>query len=153
MVRHVEEEEEADRGQWIDMGVFKPTSRNAMKRLRMKQEARGTTRAGKTTEATLKQIATQEFQIKKEKIQIWKQMIMQEVVLELQAIKESGEAQKECFRVKIEVVREQLQQMEVKSAELEKELGLFEAKEQTWSQHLGKNVPEIKKNLVQLKGQ
>ena len=35
MVRHVEEEEDADRGDLIDMGVFKPTSGNATKRLRM----------------------------------------------------------------------------------------------------------------------
>ncbi len=40
MVRHVEEEEEADRNQLIDMGVFKPTSGNAAKRLRMRHETR-----------------------------------------------------------------------------------------------------------------
>lgn len=38
MVRHVEEEEDTERSQLIDMGVFKPTSRNATKRLRMRQE-------------------------------------------------------------------------------------------------------------------
>ncbi len=38
--RHVEEEE-ADRSQLINMGVFKPTSGNATKRLRMRQETRG----------------------------------------------------------------------------------------------------------------
>lgn len=35
MVRHVEEEEEADRNQLVNMGVFKPTSGNATKRLRI----------------------------------------------------------------------------------------------------------------------
>ena len=38
MVRHIEEEEDADRGDLIDMGVFKPTSGNATKRLRMRQD-------------------------------------------------------------------------------------------------------------------
>ena len=66
------------------MGVFKPTSGNATKRLRMRQEARGTTSTDKTAEATLKQIATQEFQAEKGKMQIWKQMIMQEVAHKLQ---------------------------------------------------------------------
>ena len=70
MVRHVEEEEDADRSQLIDMGVFKPTSGNATKRLRMRQETRGTTSTDKTAEATLKQIATQEFQAEKGKMQI-----------------------------------------------------------------------------------
>ena len=35
MVRHIEEEEDEDRGNSIDMGDFKPTSGNATKRLRM----------------------------------------------------------------------------------------------------------------------
>ena len=48
MVRHVEEEKEADRNQLVDMGVFQPSSGNVTKRLRMRQETRGTTRAGKT---------------------------------------------------------------------------------------------------------
>ena len=45
---------------------------------------------------------------------------MQEVGHHLQTIKESAEAQKECFRV----------EMEMKSARLEKELSRFKAKEQ-----------------------
>ena len=65
IVGHVEEEEDADNSQLIDMGVFKPTSGNATKRLRMRQETRGTARTNKTAEATLKQIATQEFQAEK----------------------------------------------------------------------------------------
>lgn len=70
-----EEEEDADRGDLIDMGIFKPTSGNATKRLRMRQETRGTTRATKTAEAALKQIASQEFQAEKGKMQVRKQMI------------------------------------------------------------------------------
>ena len=61
MIRHVEAEDEADRNQLIDMGIFKPTSGNATKRLRMGQETREATRNGKTAEATLEQIASQEF--------------------------------------------------------------------------------------------
>ena len=146
MVRHVEEEEDADRGQLIDWGVFKPTSGNATKRLRMRQETRGTTSTDKTAEATLKQIATQEFQAEKGKMQIWKQMIMQEVAHELQTIKESADAQRECFLVEMEIVREQLQEMELKSARLEKEIGLFKAKEQKLGQHLSKDTPAMKEN-------
>ena len=47
IVRHMEEEEDADRGNLIDMGVFKPTSGNATKRLRMRQQTRKTTTAPK----------------------------------------------------------------------------------------------------------
>ena len=142
MVRHVEEEEDADRGQLIDWGVFKPTSGNATKRLRMRQETRGTTSTDKTAEATLKQIATQEFQAEKGKMQIWKQMIMQEVAQELQT-------QKDCFRLEMEVVKEQLQEMEEKAARLEKEIDLFKAKEEKAGQHRDKDTPAIKKNRAQ----
>lgn len=91
MVCHIEEEEEIERNQLVDMGVFKLISENATKRLRMRQKTHWTTRASRTTEAILKQIATQEFQAEKKKIQIWKQIIMQEVVHELQAIKKIHE--------------------------------------------------------------
>ena len=92
MVRHIEEEEDADRSHLIDMGVFKPTSGNATKRLRMRQETREATRTTKTAEATPKQIATQEFQAEKGKMEIWEQVIMQEVGHHLQTIKESAKA-------------------------------------------------------------
>jgi len=153
MVRHIEEEEDADRSHLIDMGVFKPTSGNATKRLRMRQETRGTTRTSQTAEATLKEIATQEFQVEKGKMEIWKPVILQEVGHQLQTIKESAEAQKECFRVEMEELREQLQEMEMKSARLEKELSLFKAKEQKVGEHLGRDISEMKKNQAQLAGQ
>lgn len=70
MVFHIEEEEDANRGDLIDIGVFKPTSRNATKWLRMQQETRGTTRVTKIAEAALKQIASEEFQNEKEKMQM-----------------------------------------------------------------------------------
>ncbi len=47
------------------------------------------------------------------KMEIWKQVIMQEVGHHLQTIKESAEAQKECFRVEMEELRGQLHEMEM----------------------------------------
>ena len=140
MVRHIEEEDDADRGDLIDMGVFKSTSGNATKRLRMRQEMRATTRTSKTAEATLKEIATQEFQAEKGKMQIWKQMIMQEVAQELQSVKESAEAQ----QVEIEILKRQLEEMDVKSETLERELGFLRAKEHKSGQHPGKHAPGMK---------
>lgn len=72
MVSYIDEEENADKSQLVDLEIFKPTSGNATKRLRMRQETQGATRTGKNTEAILKQIATQEFQAEKGKMQIWK---------------------------------------------------------------------------------
>ena len=140
MVRHIEEEEDADRSDLINMGVFKPTSRNATKRLRMRQETRGTTRSSKIAEATLKQIASQEFQAEKGKMQNWKQMIMQEVAQELQSVKKSAEAQK----VEMEKLKMQLQDMEVKSDALERELGFLKAKEEEPGRQPGKHAPGVK---------
>ena len=140
MVRHIEDEEDADRDDLIDMGVFKPTSGNATKRLRMRQETRGTTRATKAAEAALKQIASQEFQAEKGKMQVWKQMIMKEVALELQTVKELAEAQ----RVEMKLLKEQVQEMEIKSETLERELGVLKAKEQKLGQHPGKYAPAMK---------
>ena len=61
MVCLIEKEEEADRNQLVNIGVFQLTIRNITKRLKIRQETHETTRAGKTVEATLKQIATWEF--------------------------------------------------------------------------------------------
>ena len=72
MIRHVEEEEDVDRSQLVDIGVFKPTSGNATKRLRLRQATRETARTDKNKEDTLKLIATQEFQAEKGKMEIWK---------------------------------------------------------------------------------
>ena len=134
IVRHVEEEEDADKTQLIDMGVFKPTSGNATKRLRMRQKTRGTTRTDKTAEATLKQIATQEFQAEKGKMEIWKQMIMQEVGHELQAIRqvheEAMDAQRHSFNVEIEMVKERLQQEEKQSALFTNEIKILKTQKQ-----------------------
>ena len=66
MVRHVEEEVDTDRSDLIQMEMFKPTSGNAKKWLRILQEMH----TSKNVEATLKQIATQEFSAEKGKMQI-----------------------------------------------------------------------------------
>ena len=44
-----------------NVGVLRATSGNAAKRLKNRQESRVTTRAGKTAEAAIKQIASQEL--------------------------------------------------------------------------------------------
>lgn len=72
MIRHIEEEENADRSDLINMGVFKPTSGNATKRLRIRQETRETMRTTESAEAALKLIASQEFQAEKGKMQVWR---------------------------------------------------------------------------------
>lgn len=123
MVCHMDEEENADRNHLVDLGIFKPMSGNPTKRLRMRQEIREAAGTRKNAEATLKQIAIQEFQAKKGKMQIWKQMIMQEVA-------EEFKTQKECFQLEIEVVKEQLQEIEEKAAKLEKQIALFKAKDE-----------------------
>ena len=142
MVRHVEEEEDADRSQLINMGVFKPTSGNATKRLRMRQETRGTTKAA---EATLKQIATQEFQAEKGKMEIWRQMIMQEVGQELQAIRqvheESMEAQRHSFKKEIEMVKERLRQQ---SALFANEIKTLKTQKQAPAQQPSQHTPTVK---------
>ena len=145
IVRHIKKEEDVDRSDLINMGVFKPTSGNATKRLRVRQETRGRTRITQTAEATLKQIASQEFQAEKGKMQVWKQMIMKEVALELQTVKELAEVQ----RVEVEVLKGQLQEMKLKSASLEKEIGLLKVKEQESGQQLGKSNSAIGKNQIQ----
>ena len=111
MVRHIEEEENADRDELIELGVFKPTSGNATKRLRTRQETRGTTRttttrAGKSAEAVIKQFASQELRGEKEKMEGWKAIVMEEVARELQGIRraqeEAIEAQRQSFQAELE---------------------------------------------------
>ena len=82
-------------------------------------------------------------------MQVWKQMIMKEVALELQTVKKLAEAQ----RVEVEGLKGQLQEMELKSASLEKEIGLLKAKEQESCQHLGKSTLTMGKNQAQPTGQ
>ena len=101
---------EAERNQSVNLGVLKATSGNAAKRLKVRQETRATTKAEKSAEAAIKQIAAQELQIKKGRMQEWKQVVMQEVARELQAIKqahkEAIEVQRQSFQMELEKVRE-----------------------------------------------
>ena len=80
-------EVEARRNQSENLGVLKATSGNAAKRLNNRQETRVATRASKNAEAAIKQLATQELQVEKGKMQEWKKNVMQEVAQELHAIK------------------------------------------------------------------
>ncbi len=114
-------------------GVLKATSGNVVKRLKMRQETRATTRAGKTTEAAVKQLATKKLQVEKAQMEGWKQMVMTEVVLELQGIKQAHEEamgiQRQSFQLelkrikeKLEIVEEEVRLLKSRKPTLEKEL-------------------------------
>lgn len=60
---------ESERSQPRNVGVLRATSGNAAKLLKNRQETRVTTRAGKTAEAAIKQIASQELQVEKVRIE------------------------------------------------------------------------------------
>ena len=60
-----------ERNRLGNAGVLKAASGNVAKRLKMR-ETRLTTRAGKTVEAAAKQMATQELQMEKARIEKWK---------------------------------------------------------------------------------
>lgn len=66
--------------------------------------------------------------MEKIKIEIWKQIIMQEVAQELQI-------KKDFFCLERKVVKEQFQKMEEKVAQLDKKIDLFKAKEKKPSQY------------------
>ena len=87
--RHLELEIEGN--QLGNPGVLRATSGNAAKRWKMRQETRAATRAGKSAEAAIKQIATQKLQTEKERMREWKQVVMQEVAHELRAIRQAHE--------------------------------------------------------------
>ena len=109
-------EAEAERSQSGNFRVLRATSGNGAKRLKNGQETRATTRAGgKTAKAAIKQIVSQELQAEKVRIEEWKQNVMQDVMRELQAMKqtqgEAMEAQRLGFQMELEKVREELQQV------------------------------------------
>ena len=62
-------ETEIERNHGSSLEVLKITSGNVAKRLKAKQETRVITRASKNAEATIKQIATQELQMVKFRIE------------------------------------------------------------------------------------
>ena len=154
MVRHIEEEEDADRGNLVDMGVFKPTSGNATKRLRIRQETRGTTRttttrAGKSAEAVIKQLATQELQGEKEKMESWKAIVMQEVARELQGIRqaqeEAIEAQRQGFQAELERLEKTWDE---KSKLLKDEIKLLKISKQHSASRFAEKAHTINNNKI-----
>lgn len=132
-------EGELERNQAGNAGVLKATSGNATKRLKMRQETRITTRAGKSAEAA-KQLATQELQAEKGRLQEWKENVMQEVASELQVIKqtqeEAMEAQRLSFQMELELVRGKLELVESKTKLLEDEIRLLKSPGQHPAQRL-----------------
>ena len=129
---------EAERNQLANLGVLKATNGNVAKRLKLRQETRGTNRAGRTAEAAIKQIATLELPAKKRKMQEWKQMIMQEVGRELQAIRpaheEVIEASIQSFQLELQRLTGQIQEVKSRSRKLENEMNPLKIKKQTLNQ-------------------
>ena len=80
-IRH-EIEAEPEKSRLGNAGIIRATSGNATRRLK----SRVTTRAGKSAEAVIK-FASQELEGEKEKMQEWKENVMQEVGRELQVIR------------------------------------------------------------------
>lgn len=139
---------EAERNQSVISGVLKANSGNAAKRLKVRQEARATTRAGKSAEAAIKQIAAQKLQVERGRMQEWKQVVMQEVARELQPIRQAHEkaieAQRHSFQMELERVKEKLQQVESRSTTLENEINSLKAQKQTPDQRSSQDVPATK---------
>ena len=86
-------------------------------------------------EAAIKQIATQNFQAEKKKMQEWKQSVMQKVVRELhttkKAHKEVIEAQKYGFQMELKKVIKELHQVESRSTRLGCGVGALKDQKQT----------------------
>ena len=155
---------EIERNQLGNPGVLKATSGNTAKRWKMRQETRATTRAGKSAEAAIKQIATQKLQTEKERMREWKQVIIQEVARELHAIRQAHEEAmegqrygfqmelekvREGFQMELGKVREELHQVEARSTTLECEINAQKGQKQlpkprpTQDMLAMKNVPII----------
>lgn len=98
-------------------GILRATSGNVAKRLKARQESRVTTRAGKSAEAVIKQFASQELRSEKEKMQEWKENVMQEVGREIEIIKQtyegSMEAQRRSFQLELERMGGKVEQLEL----------------------------------------
>ncbi len=89
---------ETKRNHGSSFGVHKTTSRNVTKKLKAKQEAQAIIGASKNAEATIKQIATQDFQGEKFCIEEEKQKVISEVGRELQIIGMAREEAREVQR-------------------------------------------------------
>ncbi len=143
---------EIDRSQLANSRVLKATSGNIAKRLKMRQETHVITRAEKTAEAAIKQIAAQELPTNKGRMQEWKQIIIQEVEHELQAIRqaheEAMEAQRHDFNMKIEKVKERLRQEEMQSALFANEIKPLKTQKQAPGQRTSQDTPTAMKVLA-----
>ena len=91
---------EMNKSQLGTLDVLRATTGNTEKRLMIRQEMRATTRAGKSAEAAIKQIATQKLYIEKEKMREGIQVIMQEVTDELHTIRQANKEAIEAQRYK-----------------------------------------------------
>ena len=121
------------------------TSGNATKQLKMRQEKHVATRATKSAEAAVKQIATQELQVEKKRMQEWKQNVMLEVIRKLQVIKQAHkevmEAQRESFQVELERIKKKLQMGETQSVGLENEIKTLKAQKQMLEKRSAQTTP------------
>ncbi len=124
---------EMEKNQLGTPGILRATSGNAGKQLKMRQETRAMTRAGKSAEAAIKSIATQKLQAEKEKMREWVEVVMQQVTHELYSIRqahaEEMEAQRHKFQTELEKVRGKLQQVELVAATLENKVKFLSRKQ------------------------
>ena len=136
---------EIERSQLANSRVLKATSGNIAKRLKMRQETHLITRAGKTAEAVIKQIAAKELPTNKRRMQKWKQIIIQEVGHKLQAIRrayeKAMEVQRYDFNMKIEKVKERLRQEEMQSALFANEIKALKTQKQASGQRTSQDTP------------
>lgn len=136
---------ELERNQLANHRILKATSGNATKQLKMRQETHVATRVTKSAEAAMKQIATQELQVEKKRMQEWKQNVMLEVIRKLQVIKQAHkevmEAQRESFQVELERIKKKLQMGETQSVGLENEIKTLEAQKQMLEKRSAQTTP------------
>ena len=138
-------EAELERNQPPNIGVLKIASGNATKRLKARQDTRVATRATKNAEATIKQIATQQLQAEKARMQEWKKNVMVEVAHELQVMKaaqaEEMEAQRQSFQRELDMVKEKLVLSEAKTDTLEKEIKLLKSQKPAQGRRSAQTTP------------
>ena len=138
-------EAELERNQSPNVGVLKITSGNVTKRLKARQDTRVATRATKNAEATIKQIAAQELQAEKVRMQEWKQNVMVEDAHELQVMKaaqpEGMEAQRQSFQRELNMVKEKIVLSEVKTDTLENEIKSLKGQKPAQGRRLAQTTP------------
>lgn len=121
----------------------------------MKQGTCVTIRAGKGAEAVIKQIATQEIQAEKEKMQRWKQIVIQEVSHQLQIIRQIQEgaiqSPRQSLNVELEKMRKKLPQVESRLVTLKKEIIWLKTQKKVLNRHPIKDILAEKKNPTSTK--